>query len=135
MSSSFFTLVRVQLMNQFKVNNLRSSADKKAKRTAILILVVFAFLGVMLAVYSFGLGFGLGYLGLANIIPAFAITIASLITLIFTFFKTNGVLFGFRDYDLLASLPISAGALISSRFFTMFVMNTASAAVLMIPMC
>ncbi|MEG2858192.1 MAG: permease, partial [Clostridia bacterium] len=61
--------------------------------------------------------------------------IASLITLIFTFFKTNGVLFGFRDYDLLASLPISAGALISSRFFTMFVMNTASAAVLMIPMC
>lgn len=80
-------------------------------------------LGVVLIFYSYLMAVGLGMAGMAQVIPSYAIVLTSLGTLFFTALKTNGILFAYRDYDLLMSLPVPTGVVITSRFLTMYLMN------------
>ena len=88
----------------------------------------------MLTVYSFSLAMGLIKLGVGTVIPAYALAISSVITLFFTIMKSHGVLFAFRDYDMLMSLPVRTRDIIASRFLMMYLMNVLGAALIMLPM-
>jgi len=133
MKSKQVLLLKLLLLNQFKINELK---DKKSKyrKNSIFIGTAIGIVVVMLAGYSYGIGYGLGSIGLASVIPVYAITIVSLVTLFFTVFKSNGILFGFKDYEIQTSLPIKTSAIISSRFIYMYLMNTLFAAIVMIPL-
>lgn len=134
MNKQCFFLLRTQLLNQFKLNDLKVSASAKTRKHALLMACVFIFVTVIFGGYSFSLGYGLGFMGLSHLIPAYALTVTGIITIFFTFLKTNGILFGFRDYDLLMSLPIKTSTVIASRFLTMYFMNMLFTVLLMLPM-
>ena len=123
-------MVRIQLINQFKLNELKHGRPSK------IILMVFAALCVVgvLSGYTVLLATGLAAVGLAEVILAYALTITSLVSLFFTIFKTNGILFVYKDYDMLMSLPITNVTLITSRFFSLYLMNTLFSALVTIPM-
>ena len=123
-------MVRIQLINQFKLNELKHGRPSK------IILMVFVALCVVgvLSGYTVLLATGLAAVGLAEVIPAYALTITSLVSLFFTIFKTNGILFVYKDYDMLMSLPITNVTLITSRFFSLYLMNTLFSALVTIPM-
>lgn len=129
-----FLLVKTGLINQWKLNELKNRYDKKSRTNTILLLVVFVFLGILMAAYAAGGAFGLFHMGLESLIPAAAITIVSLITLFFTIFKTNGILFGYKDYDILSSLPIKTEILVASRFMQLYLVNLAVSILVMLPM-
>lgn len=133
MKSNSILLLKVLLQNQFKFNQLKQKSNKQKMK---LILISFAYLLViaMLVAYSFLMGYSLGIMGIANIIPGYGITIVSLITLFFTIFKSNGILFGNKDYEMMISLPIKTSEIIKSRFLHMYLMNTLFAFVVMIPL-
>lgn len=126
MISKGLLLFKIQLMNQL-VNK-----DKQKKH--YIMYGVYGVLIVVLCIYSFGLAYGLSIMGLSNVIPSYAITITGLITLFFTAIKTNGVLFAFKDYDILMALPVTTSTVIASRFLTLYVLNLAFTALVMIPM-
>lgn len=127
-------LVKTGFINQWKLNELKNRHDKKKRSNTILLLVVFVFLGILIAGYSAGGAFGLMYMGMGSLIPSAAITIVSLITLFFTIIKTNGILFGYKDYDILSSLPIKTETLVASRFMQLYMVNLLVSILVMLPM-
>ena len=126
MKNKCFLLMKVQLLGQFR--------GKEKKRGTVVMMAAYLFVDVMIAAYSFLVAAGLGAMELSYMIPWFALAITSVITLFFTVLKANGVLFAYRDYELLLSFPIKTGTVIASRFLSMYLMNLLFTAVVMLPM-
>lgn len=134
MGSKLFTLVHIGFLGGFGINALRYDKNPRNRRRAIGLAAAYILVGVFAAGYSFALAYGFGFMGLAQMIPGYALTITAIITLMFTFLKTNGVLFGSRDYDMLMALPIKTTTVITAKFLSMYLNNLILAAVVMISM-
>lgn len=135
MKNKLWTLLKNQYMNQSSLNALRHEKDKKKRNRAIGVYVAFAIVFVMLVVYSFMIAYGYGYLGMQNAIPGYSIAICSIIALFFTFIKTNGFLFAFKDYDMVMALPFTTGTVITAKFLYMYINNLIFSLCVMLPMC
>lgn len=127
------TLTKLELCNLFNWNAYRFCKDKQARKKANLLLVVYGILIFMLLFYMGGLSYGLIYLRMAEVVPAYLITIASLLIFFFGIFKAGSILFKQNGYDILCSLPVSRSAIVVSRFLRMYVENLALAAVVLVP--
>ncbi len=133
MKHNTILLLKLLLMNQLKLNQLKDK-NRKKKLSMILIGAMVLFLSIMLGMYSYGIGYSLGMIGIARVIPSYALTIVGIVTLFFTAFKSNGILFGTKDYESLMSLPIKTSEIIASRFLHMYLMNTYFAFLVMAPL-
>ncbi len=127
-------LVKNRLTAQLGINVFRYEKDKRKRTNKIATAVAILFCLVMAAVYCGSMAYGYAYLGLTELIPGIALMISSLMTLFFTMFKTNGELFGFKDYDQVMSLPIPLKTVINSRFINMYLWNTFFTLIVMVPM-
>jgi ABC-2 type transport system permease protein len=134
MKNSTLILLKAQFLNQSGVNTLRYENDKKKKNRIIIFGVSMTIIVIMLTIYSFGIAYGLGSIGLGFIIPEYAFTITSLLVMFFTVFKASGILFAFKDYDMLMALPVQTTTVITSRFLLMYGMNALFSIVIMLPM-
>lgn len=134
MAGSLITLLKIEFMNRFRLQTFLHEKDTRKKYRNIAIYASFLLLVIVMGVYCYGLSYGYGALGMSSVIPGYALTITSIIIFAFTFIKTNGILFGTRDYDMLMSLPIRAEAVITAKFMSMYINNLALAMVVMIPM-
>lgn len=133
MTRQFFLLLKVQLCNAMHMDRWREKNSGKRLRFAGLGILYLA-VAALLLWYCYMIAFGLGAVGLARLIPLYAMTLGSLVTVFFTFLKAGGMLFGCRDYDLLAALPVPTGVLIGSRFAVMYLFNTVFSAGVMAAM-
>jgi len=111
---------------------------KTDKRKPVYIYTgVLVFIIAMSAVsysYSYMLGTGLKMLGSLELLPAIMFTAACLATLITTIFKVKGTVFGFRDYDLIMSLPVSTASVIACRLLILYSFNFMFTFISMFPM-
>jgi len=126
-------MTKLQLQNLYGLNVFRYTKDKKKKKTTIGLGVVWVLLIVMIATYIGGATFGYVYLGMAEIVPAYLIMLASLIILMFAIFKAGSVIFQENAYDILCSLPVSQTAIVVSRFLRMYVENLLLTLLVMVP--
>lgn len=126
MKNKCILLLKTQLINEFTGKN--RSKGRTAAQIGIGLVVVMA------AVYSFMMAYGLGSIGLSSLIPGYTVALTSILMLFFTAVKTNGVLFAYKEYDFLMSVPVKTGTVIASRFLTMYLLNTLLAALVMLPM-
>ena len=123
-------LFRVQLAS------LRDAAGNSTKsRVAALV----AGLGKSLLMAALAVLVSLGTAGAYALIvpaciPGIAVTLAALLGLIFSFSDAAGSIFGFRDYDLVMSLPISTRVVILSRVGALFARQLMVSAVVIVPM-
>ena len=127
-------LVKNRLMAQLGINAFRYEKDKRKRNGKIAITVAIFICLIMVIFYSAIVAYGYAFMGLGELIPTIALVICSLITLFFTMFKANGDLFGFKDYDLIMSLPVSVRTIINSRFINMYLWNTFITILVMLPM-
>lgn len=134
MKSSTLILLKAQFLNQSGVNTFLYEKDKNKKNKTVLLAISMTLVVIMLALYCFGMGYGLGSIGLTEIIPGYAFTITSLLIMFFTLFKASGILFAFKDYDMLMALPVQTTTVITSRFLLMYGLNVLFSLVVMIPM-
>lgn len=134
MKNSTLILLKTQFLNQSGLNDLRYEKDKKKKSRSILLTITMSVVVLILALYCFGMGYGLGSIGLVLVIPGYAFTLTSLLVMFFTIFKSNGILFAFKDYDMLMALPVKTTKVITSRFLLMYGMNLLISFVIMLPM-
>jgi len=134
MNKEILYLFKVHLINQYRLNSLKKGSMGKSDRHSLMVIIGFGSLALVFGGYSFALAYGLGYAGLSGLIPAYAVTVTGIPTLTFTMLKANGFLFGYRDYDLLMSLPVSTQSVIASRFLTVYFTNMLFTLVLMGPM-
>ena len=126
MKNKSLLLLKIQLLGQLR--------GTRAQRGKGLMAAAFVVLGIVFAAYSFILAYGLGSIGLAHVVPSYGVAVIGIVTLFFTALKANGVLFAYRDYDMLMALPIKTDAVIASRFLTMYLMNLLFTVLIMLPM-
>ena len=129
-----FLLVKNRLMAQTGLNVFHYEKDKRKKNGKIAVMVAIGMCIAMLIGYCSAAAYGYAYLGLLELIPGIAMTVSSVIVLFFTMFKTNGEFFGFRDYDMIMSLPIPISTVVNSRFVNMYLWNTFFTILVMLPM-
>lgn len=131
--SKCLTLLKVQLLGFFGINRLFHSGGGREKRKMALVAAGLVGVLAIIAAYVVMICVGLASVGMAEVIPTMMITVCAAVTLMFTLLKSNGLLFGFRDYDTVMSLPVSEGTVIASRLLSVYVTNAAVTLIIMIP--
>ncbi|MGI6710829.1 MAG: hypothetical protein ACOX4W_05240 [Bacilli bacterium] len=135
--SNFWKLVKVNFINDFRLNNLFKGIKRKSKLKISLIiffsiLIYFLMMGIITAYfYIFGEIFQAE--NAIYLILLLGLSIASFLSLIATVFKVNGYLFGARDFDLLMSMPIKPKTIIGSKLFGLYLMNLIFFSIIYIP--
>ncbi|MBR3825927.1 MAG: hypothetical protein IKJ39_12105 [Lachnospiraceae bacterium] len=126
-------LTKLEMCNFWGINVLLHTADKKAKRKAILMAVIYGLVGLVIMGYVCGLCYGLHTLDAAEAIPAYLITITTVFVLVLSIFKAGGILYRKQGYELVSSMPIRSVALVCGRFFRLYFEGLVFTALIMIP--
>ncbi|MEG0586184.1 MAG: hypothetical protein RR504_07330 [Christensenellaceae bacterium] len=131
------SLIKNYLLDSFGFNKAKYTTDSKVKNKntgyTILMVVVFAILITTVFGMCMGMAKSLKTIDALYILPTIMMTAASLMALFTTIYKTNGLLFGFRDFDTLMSLPIKTSTIITSRLLILYGMNFVFTLMLMLP--
>lgn len=118
MIKTTFELFKVNAINSMKLN------DKKRKKAGPLFLVLFLIsLFIVFLTYSFMFCKFLKEHEITYLIfPAF-IGMGMIIMLMITTYKAKGALFGFKDADLLFSMPIPESSILAYKILNMMLFN------------
>ena len=84
--------------------------------------------------YSYMLGQGLMIYDSIDILPSLMMAMTSVMILLTTIFKIKGTIFGFRDYDMVMSLPVSTGGIVASRIILLYLLNMVFVVIVILPM-
>lgn len=133
MIKQIFMLSRLQLANLFGINEFRYTKDKTKKARFIGLGTVWIILILMLVGYVTAFCCGLSLMGIAEIIPMYLYAAASLLILVFSFFKAGNTLFAMKGYEMMISLPVSKASIIVSRFVCMYVTNLLAELLIILP--
>ena len=119
MTAELRLMLRMQLTASGRRNVRNYEQDGKKRKKASGEAFGQGVLLFFLALYFGAQSWGLYAFGLGSAVPLSCALAVSAAAFLFTFFKTNGTLFRFREYELLMSLPFPAGTVAASRFFLM----------------
>lgn len=126
-------LTKLELCNIYNLNVLRFSKNSRRKKKELSVMTLWLFLIVMLIFYVSNLSYGLLKLELGSLIPAYLITVASLLIFFFGIFKAGNIIFRKNGYDILCSLPINRTAIVVGRFLRLYVENLVIAFLIVMP--
>lgn len=93
-----------------------------------------ALLAAIALAYLRALGSGMVAAGAAGAIPALAALAGSLAAVALVFVKAPGTVFGCRDYDLVAALPVGVRTVVLSRTVPLYGFGVALSALLSAPL-
>ncbi|MBR3561899.1 MAG: hypothetical protein IKN81_10320 [Oscillospiraceae bacterium] len=114
-------LLKTLLRSTSARNIYRYTTDRKKRRRIVGGTVGVVCLYAMVMAYSVAMCMGYGSAGLIDAAPALCALTVSALALLFTFLKTNGYLFNFKEYDMLMSLPFEAKTVALCKFLYMYV--------------
>ena len=130
-----FRLVHVQLWAVLgDMLSLKSVSGKKRWGLYASVLVFLVFMSGLSFFYSLMIGSGLKLYHSIELLPAMMMTVTCLVLFITTTFRIKGTVFGFKDYDMVMSLPVSTTGVIASRLIILYVINAIFVLMLMVPM-
>ena len=116
-------LLKTLLLSTSSVNIYKHSKDQKKRSRIIGNTIGVIILYLLLMAYCILLCIGYGMIGMAHIIPVICALTISVLSLVFTFFKSNGYLFNFKEYDMLMSLPFEAKTVAGCKFLYMYIQS------------
>ncbi|MBQ3047272.1 MAG: hypothetical protein IJD54_04410 [Clostridia bacterium] len=135
--NNFLSLVKVEFLSQFGLNKILHS--KKSKRLSglsglcffvLLMIAAIAFLG-----YTYADIFALVLAptdGIKKLLPVM-IAISCLLSFMLSFYTSANVLYGYKDYDLLMSMPIKQSVIVLSKLTFIYVFDLIFALLVVIP--
>ncbi len=127
------TLLFLELRSLYGINRFIHTRDKKAKKRYGMLGVVWLMLIGMILSYVGGMVYGLCFLGLADIVPAYLVVLSSLLVLVFGLFKAGNRIFGQKGYDILASMPLTSRSIVISRFLSLYIEDLLVTLLIMLP--
>lgn len=128
-------LVRVQLwavlgdILSIRVGKKRSSKGIYAGVTFFVLII-----GGVSFFYSLMIGSGLLYYDSIGLLPSLMMAVTCIVILFTTTFQIKGTIFGFKDYDMVMSLPISTSGIVASRIIILYAINIIFVAMIILPM-
>ncbi len=134
--TNFLSLIKVQLLSVLGSNKLKTK-DKKAKAgfagIALMLLIIggaMVFFG-----YTYSKIFAMAFAqtgGDEKLIPLM-IAISCLISFMFSFYMAGSALFGFKDYDMLMSMPLKPSEIVLSKFCVLYISDLFFALTIVLP--
>ncbi len=121
MASNTRLLLKTFLQSTSSINVLKYSKDKNKRKYATSSLVGIVILDIVLVVYATMMSVGLAYSGLGRDIPGACALLLLVMPFLFTLLKANGYLFGFKEYDMIMSMPFSVKSIVSGKFWYMYI--------------
>lgn len=133
-------LLRVQIRETLAKGDaaLATEKEKKGKRksgrgyTTMLVISVVLIVAV-LSMYLVLLAFPLRAMNMLRLYPMIAVTGAGIFVLITSIYNTNGMLFGFKDYEMVSALPFTTRTVVACRFLLVYLGALAETAIFMVP--
>ncbi|MBO7634229.1 MAG: hypothetical protein J6S72_07595 [Lachnospiraceae bacterium] len=116
-------LLKTMLASTSSINILRYSDDKKKRSLAIGNIIGLIILVPILGGLIGAQCYGMAYFGMSDVIPALCAVIITAISFLFTLLKAHGLLFGYREYDMLMAMPFPVKTIVSCRFLYMYIKN------------
>ncbi len=136
----FLALLKIQLLARFadmKPGNLKKITDKKEKKklmgTLVAYLVLIVMFAGMIIPYEYFLLEAMAPIGMADLLPALAITLSMVCTLIMSFFFIMTSLYFGKDAAYLAALPIKSSTILSAKLTQVWISETAISALFILP--
>lgn len=130
-------LLKIQLLGIFGINKMLHEQDEKQKRKAVGMGLLFTFVAIMCVgasfIYNYGVLMSLASLKLEGLYIPLVVVVTSFIILFTTLYKVNGLLFAFKDYDRMMTLPIKTSYIVASRIILLYILNFAFLCIVMIP--
>ncbi len=114
-------LAKLELYNLYGINTFRFTKDPNAKRRYLLLLFAWCILLVMAISYVVGQTYGLIWLGMSDVVPAYLVMLASILVVIFDIFKAGNMIFAKKGYDVITSMPLRTQSIVMGRFLAMYV--------------
>ena len=136
----FFALLRIQLLARYadlKPANLKKITDPKEKKKARSTILAYVLVAVMFAgmiiPYEWFMMNLLGQLGMEEMLPALAVTLSMVCTLIMSFFFIMTSLYFGKDAAYLAALPIKSGTVLSAKLTQVWISETMISTLFILP--
>lgn len=130
--SKCLLLLKIKLLGFFNPQTLRHGGTK-AKSRLILVAAVALVCIVMVISTNVSTAVMFSKLGMSDVLPSFMLAVCSFVVLILSFMTNNSVLFGFKDYDMVMSMPVTNAAVITSRLLTGYMINVLFSVVSLAP--
>ena len=126
-------LIKTQLYGLLDFYGRKQKAKRKRWLMPVALAVLTAFLLAVSFSYSILLAKVFRIYNLMPLLLAIMMVVTCFFILATTIYKVNGILFGFRDYDLLMSLPLTASTVIFSRLALLYLYNLYFCCIVMLP--
>lgn len=135
--SKLYPLLKITVQNSSLVHKMiyekNPKERSKARRMGILVIVVGLLILGLSFFYSWVMAQPLKEIGMLEVLLAVMIAAACIIMLITTIYKINGLVFRFKDYDMLMSMPIPTNTIVVSRLLVLYFYNLLFTAIVMVP--
>ncbi|WP_342480850.1 hypothetical protein NST07_33475 [Paenibacillus sp. FSL L8-0340] len=134
---NIWRLTKLQLFSSFGLNKALHTKDVKERRKSLLLAFGILVGVLMVAVVSFGYSFMLAVtfeqMGRMDLLLAIMMAVTSIVGFFTTVYKASGVLFSYKDYDLVMSLPVKTSHVVASRVLQLYVLNLFFSLMVMLP--
>lgn len=134
---NIWRLTRIQLLSSFGLNKALHTRDPKERRKWLLMSLGLLLSMVVVAGASFGYSYGMAMafeqIGRVDLLLAVMMAATSVVGFFTTIYKAGDVLFGFKDYDLVMSLPVRTRHVVASRVLQLYVLNLLFSFMVMVP--
>lgn len=128
-------LVLTQFPNVFDLSFAKIGKNKKNTSKAFKFIIPAAFLLLCLFSfsYSYGMGYGLKMAGRVDMLMELAALTASAAIFFTSIYKIRGILFDFKDFDFVMSLPFKFTTVVISRLLLLYLINLPTVLIIMGP--
>ncbi len=126
-------VLKLQSLNSFRLNEIRFTRDKKQRRRLVMMLALYALLGLMGIGYAALMMWGLYTAGMSRLLPAMAVLMSAAASLMTAMIRAQALFFSPQSADLLSALPLPGYALPLSRLISLYLSALALSAAVMIP--
>lgn len=130
---TFWLLLKIQLLGLFGINRTLHTKPGRLARGLALVAAAALLIGAAAIWYVVTISDALVQVGAGGTVPLLAIEAGSFAGAMTAFLKANGVLFSFRDYDLVMSLPIRRFVIVLSRIAALYAMAVLACALVVVP--
>lgn len=123
--NGMLALLKVQMLGAFGIGRLLNERNRKARLKLALAAAGIVLLAAFAAGYAWAIGSAFALMGAADALPALAVAVSGAGCVFSTFAKANGLLFGFKDFDLVVTMPIPLWAVALSHTAPLYGMGLA----------
>ena len=135
--NKLWLLTKVNLLTFFDIGKAINTKGVKEKRQVLskILLILFAYIVLAYSLYHYVKQIMPAYssMNISYVILVQFFVLCSVFILFSNIFRINGILFKFKDYDLLMSMPISKKTIILSKLIMLYLMDMIYVLLFMLP--